>query len=227
MYLGDLMDFFVQRNYKVRTYPMQKCRLKPQRGGVWPNSPTALRSDDWPSLVNCHLQAVICILFFLQQMFSCGVEAKKAEHILLTIILSFCHDEGSSCLLIIRPDCPSICSEEEKRCQQPGVAVDHRRWAFYFTASVEKLSISKRRMLVMFCMTGKGDWNEQNHFAESNLVLSYLLFHCLFWLMFASFRNRNVCSAVSGETKQKLWHTKFGKKTKKTKTYLSHKVIFQ
>lgn len=98
MYLGDLMDVFVQRNYKVRTYPTQKYRLKPRRGGVWPNSPTALRSDDWPSLVNCHLQAVICILSFLQQMFSCGVEAKKAEPILLTIIL-----------LIVLPRWRSLC----------------------------------------------------------------------------------------------------------------------
>lgn len=71
----------------MQTYPIQKYRLKPQRGGVWPNSPMALRSGGWPSLVNYHLQAAICILSFLQQMFPCGVEAKKAESILLTVIL--------------------------------------------------------------------------------------------------------------------------------------------
>lgn len=62
---------------KVQANPTHKYRLKPRRGGVWPNSPTTLRSDGWPSFVNYHLQAIICILSLLQQMFSGGVKAKK------------------------------------------------------------------------------------------------------------------------------------------------------
>lgn len=75
----------------------------------------ALHSDAWPSLVNYHLEAVICILSFLQQMFSCSVKAKKAESILLTIILLIVLPRWRSLFLVPVFDNPSRLSLDMQR----------------------------------------------------------------------------------------------------------------
>lgn len=139
-------------------------------------------------------------------MFSCDVEGKEEESVVLTIILLVVpshwrsHRGGvclsRSCLWYSFQIVPwywrgAALPAGQHDCRSLQVSV-----LFY---SIWKNEHQQRRMLVMFCMTRKGDWNEQIHFAECKLVLSWLLFHCFFWLMFASFKNRNEDSVVLGE----------------------------